>query len=91
MSLVTSDPTQFNASHAKSRAIFLDQLQTFFGKVAGDNSTCVAHELSDKGGFAAGRGAQIQNRFAGARVEFARREQRAGVLDVKPAVTETCE
>ena len=49
------------------------------------------HQLRDEGRFAAGRGAQIQNRFAGLRAEFERREQRAGVLDVKPAVAETGE
>jgi hypothetical protein len=67
----------------------LNQFQPFFGNVAGDDFAFVVHQLRDEGGFAAGRGAQIQNRFAGLRVEFARREQCAGVLDVKPAVAKT--
>jgi hypothetical protein len=57
----------------------------------GDDAAFVVHQLRDERGFAAGRGAEIEDDFAGARIEFAHRQQRARVLDVKPTLLKTFE
>ena len=57
----------------------------------GDEATLVAHELGDVGQFAAGRGAEVENGFAGFRVEFAHGQKGAGVLDVKEALLKSAE
>src|ERR1035438_203700 len=91
LSLVTSAATKFDARHAEAGAVVLHQFQPGWVGVAGNDFAVIVYQLRDERGLAAGRGAQIQYRFAGLRAEHHRREQRAGVLQIKPAVTETAE
>ena len=67
----------------------MNPFQPFIGNILRDDAALVVHQLRDERRFAAGSGAEIQNRFAGLRSQHAHGEQRAGVLDVKPAVAKT--
>src|SRR5208283_5871865 len=79
----------FHAGYTQPLAVFLNPFQSFIRNILCDDTALVVHQLCDERRFAAGRGAEIQNRFAGLRSELANGKQRAGVLNVKPAVAKT--
>ena len=80
---------QLDASHPQPHTVFFKQFQSFLGIVHRHNPALIIHQLRNERRLAAGRGAQIQNRLAGLCPEFVRGEQRARVLNVKPALPET--
>lgn len=80
---------EIHTGHAEPPTVILDKPKTCLRNIAGDNAALVVEQLGDEGGFAAWSSAVIENRFSGLRSEELNGEQRARVLDVKPAVPET--
>ena len=80
-----------HARHAEARAVFGDQFQALCAGVAGEKFTVVLHLLRDVGSLAAGRGAEIEDAFAGPRVEGLHGKEGAGILHVEPALAEAAE
>ena len=79
----------FHTVDSQTRAIVLDELKPIRGGVLGNNPALVLHQLGSVSEFSAGGSAQIQNRFAGLRSQFAHSQQGAGVLHIKAALLET--
>ena len=66
--------------------VFPDEAEAGGLGVVGDDRALVAEELRDERGFPAGRGAQVENAFAGTWIEEMDGQQRARILDVEMAL-----